>query len=171
MCGQTVTISDALAAVVGVVFLSLLSHALHHGLVPRFTEGWAWKRHSHAGLIPTKSHGSPLAFPLSNDFKRAGTTCTPLADQDGGDCFLSHGEKSFLKGWLEPARCCHYSFTGQNVFSDKAENHHQFQLQLLHLLMELGLEENKNGVQKKDKKLFHKGALLELSSSCTWLSC
>lgn len=50
MCGWTATNPDALAAMVGVVFLSLLPSALCCSLVPSFTEGWAVE-----GAFPTQS--------------------------------------------------------------------------------------------------------------------
>lgn len=39
--GWTATLSDAFAAVLSVVFLNLLSSAVHCGLDPGFLEGWA----------------------------------------------------------------------------------------------------------------------------------
>lgn len=85
VCGRAATISDALAAVVGIVFLGLLPHALCCSLVPSFTEGRAVE-----GALPTQGdrtyeiRGSSLALPPSNIFKGAGTMCTSLEDQDGG---------------------------------------------------------------------------------------
>lgn len=47
----------------------------------------------HAGTIAIKPPGSSLALPPSNDFNRAGSMCTPRADQDGWDWFQSHEQK------------------------------------------------------------------------------
>lgn len=79
-----------------------------------------WKGHSPPRvLIPTKSPGFSLALPPSNIFKSAGTMCTQIRME--GLLSVPWGKKRLLRGFLEPTRCCHDSFAGQNIFFDKAD--------------------------------------------------
>jgi len=82
---QTATISNALAATAAAVFLSLLPCALYCSLVPSFIEGRAVE----GAFLTQGAHTYEIlwflsSLPPSNVFKKAGTMCTSLADQDGG---------------------------------------------------------------------------------------
>lgn len=99
MCGWTATISDALAAVVGVVFLGLLPCALRCSLVPSFTEGRAVE-----GAFPTQgAHTYKILWflscpPTTKCFQeRWHHVHIPSRSGWRGIAFCAMEKKSFLK--------------------------------------------------------------------------
>lgn len=71
-----------------------------------------------------KSHGSSLALPPPNVFKRAATMCTSLADQDQGRLLSVPWRKKLCEGLAEISQMlppADHSFAEQNIFSDKAD--------------------------------------------------